>query len=91
MRRSRRRDSVPPSPSCCVARTDFGRARLADLAREGIDTSLVRRSGAASSGVALILVDAAGENNIVVVLRTKRARTAGKSSPISRSRRATCS
>ena len=51
----------------CVGRDDFGSARLADLEREGIDIGLVGRSAAASSGVALILVDEAGENSIVVV------------------------
>jgi len=54
----------------CLGEDDFGRARLADLEREGIDTTLVRRSGAASSGVALIVVDAAGENTIVVISGT---------------------
>ena len=54
----------------CLGEDDFGRARLADLDREGIDTTLMRRSGAASSGVALIVVDAAGENTIVVVSGT---------------------
>jgi ribokinase len=54
----------------CLGEDDFGRARLADLDHEGIDTTLVRRSGMASSGVALIVVDAAGENTIVVVSGT---------------------
>src|SRR4051794_444344 len=50
-----------------VGEDSFGEARLAELAQEGIDVGMVRRSGAASSGVALILVDGAGENSIVVV------------------------
>ena len=54
----------------CLGEDDFGWARLTDLEREGIDTSLVRRSGAASSGVALIVVDSKGENTIVVVSGT---------------------
>jgi ribokinase len=54
----------------CLGEDDFGRARLADLDREGIDTALICRSDRASSGVALIVVDAAGENTIVVVSGT---------------------
>lgn len=54
----------------CLGEDDFGRARLADLDREGIDTTLIRRSDRAPSGVALIVVDAAGENTIVVVSGT---------------------
>ncbi len=57
----------------CIGEDDFGRARLADLAHEGIDIAAVRRSSAASSGVALILVDAVGENSIVVVPGTNFA------------------
>lgn len=51
----------------CLGTDDFGTMRLADLAREGIDVALVRRTAAAPSGVALVLVDEAGENSIVVV------------------------
>lgn len=49
-----------------VGDDDFGRARLADLAAEGIDLGGVRRAPDAASGVALIVVDARGENTIVV-------------------------
>lgn len=51
----------------CVGNDDFGTARLAELAREGLDLGGVRRSDGATSGVALITVDAAGENSIIVV------------------------
>src|SRR3954447_24697092 len=54
----------------CLGEDAFGRARLDDLAREGIDVGAVARSGEASSGVALIIVDERGENSIVVVLGT---------------------
>lgn len=49
----------------CVGDDDFGRARLDDLAREGIDIAQVRQT-AGASGVALIVVDARGENTIIV-------------------------
>jgi ribokinase len=51
----------------CLGTDAFGAARLADLTREGIDVALIRRTDAAPSGVALIVVDDAGENTIVVV------------------------
>ncbi len=54
----------------CLGEDDFGRARLADLDREGIDTTLIRHTNRAPSGVALIVVDGAGENTIVVVSGT---------------------
>lgn len=54
----------------CLGDDDFGKARLADLDREAIDTTLIQRSAAAASGVALIIVDGAGENSIVVVAGT---------------------
>ncbi len=54
----------------CLGTDDFGQARLADLQYEGIDTALIQQSAAASSGVALILVDDAGENSIVVISGT---------------------
>lgn len=50
-----------------VGEDDFGRARLTDLGHEGIDTSGVRPVPDVPSGVALIVVDAQGENTIVVV------------------------
>lgn len=44
----------------------FGDQALAGYEREGIDISLVVRDAGAPSGVALIFVDAAGENSIAV-------------------------
>jgi ribokinase len=49
----------------CVGDDDFGRAALVDLEGAGVDLSHVRRVDG-ESGVALITVDAAGENEIVV-------------------------
>lgn len=46
---------------------DFGMARLHDLLAEGIDASRMRVVTDASSGVALIVVDDDGENQIVYV------------------------
>jgi ribokinase len=50
-----------------VGQDDFGSALLATLAGDGVDTTHVRRDLAAATGVALITVDAAGQNTIVVV------------------------
>lgn len=50
----------------CVGADDFGRARLADLAADGIAVGGVRQESGPPSGVALIVVDALGENTIVV-------------------------
>lgn len=53
--------------SGAVGSDEFGARRLADLAAEGIDLSCVDTINDVSSGVALIVVDDAGENQIVVV------------------------
>lgn len=50
-----------------VGDDDFGRARIADLGADGIDTSRVVTVGTAASGVALITVEASGENRICYV------------------------
>src|SRR5262245_52921626 len=44
----------------------FGAELIANLARESIETKHVAQKAAATSGVALIAVDRAGENQIVV-------------------------
>jgi ribokinase len=49
-----------------VGDDDLGAGALAELAAEGIDVSAVARLGAAATGVALIVVDAAGDNQIAV-------------------------
>jgi len=52
-----------------VARTgddEFGRAMIESLRREGIDTACMVTDARAASGVALIMVDSAGENLIAV-------------------------
>jgi ribokinase len=50
----------------CLGDDAYGDERLADLGREGVDTSGVRRLAGSASGVALIGVDAAGQNSIMV-------------------------
>ena len=49
-----------------VGADDFGRAAVAGLGREGIDTSRLVTDEHAASGVALIIVDRKGENLIAV-------------------------
>src|SRR5207302_96279 len=50
----------------CVGDDALGEQTLAGLASAGIDTRFVRRQAGSPSGVALILVDEAGENLIAV-------------------------
>jgi ribokinase len=50
-----------------IGNDEFGRQRLADLTAEQIDTSAVVRIDDAPSGVALITVEASGENRIAYV------------------------
>lgn len=50
-----------------VGDDDFGRQRLADLANESISTDTVTVTDRAASGVALIIVDATGQNRIAYV------------------------
>jgi ribokinase len=47
-----------------VGNDDFGRQRLADLRAEGVDCENIARVDGAVSGVALITVEASGENRI---------------------------
>ncbi len=49
-----------------VGADDDGRAAVADLASEGIDTSGVGLLGEAATGIALIVVEPSGENQIAV-------------------------
>lgn len=49
-----------------VGDDDFGRAAVAGLEKDGIDCRRVRKIAGAASGVAFIIVDAKGENTIVV-------------------------
>ena len=51
----------------CLGLDSFGDRLQAGLERDGIDVSHVRRTAMQSSGLALIQVDDAGHNNIVVV------------------------
>jgi ribokinase len=50
----------------CVGEDDFGRALRAALRGEGVDDSAVRAVPGAPTGIAMITVDAAGENTITV-------------------------
>jgi len=50
-----------------VGGDDFGRMELRDLRREGVDVSAVSVDPEASTGVAVVIVDARGENTILVV------------------------
>ncbi len=50
----------------CVGDDDFGRLSLTSLARDGIDTQFVRQISDCATGVAGILLDAGGENSIVL-------------------------
>jgi ribokinase len=80
----------------CVGKDDFARAALAELEEAGVGLEQLKRSDA-TTGIALITVDAAGENEIVVApganldLRPKTSRcptvTACCASSRSRSRR----
>jgi len=49
----------------CVGMDDFAQAAVAELERAGVSLAYLKRGGGAT-GVALITVDAAGENEIVV-------------------------
>jgi ribokinase len=50
----------------CLGQDVFGDQAIAGYQREGIDTSFIVRDPKAASGVALIIVDAQGENSIAV-------------------------
>lgn len=58
---------APVTLVAALGTDDFGAARLADLAAEGLDLTLVERIPGVPSGVALILVEESGENCIVVI------------------------
>lgn len=49
-----------------VGQDAFGDALLATVAHDGVDTTYIRRDPEAPTGVALITLDAAGQNTIVV-------------------------
>ncbi len=50
----------------CVGDDDFHRAAVTELAEAGVDMSRFKVADGAPTGVALVTVDAAGENSIVV-------------------------
>ena len=49
-----------------VGQDDFGQALLGNVAQNGVDTTFIQRDQEAATGVALITVDASGQNTIVV-------------------------
>ena len=51
----------------CIGDDDFGRMELSHLRQEGVNVDGVRVDSEAATGVAFILVDAQGENTILVV------------------------
>lgn len=59
-----------------VGDDEFGRAAIEALAAEGIDTDRIEQIVGMSTGVALIVVDAAGENQIAVASGANLAVTA---------------
>jgi ribokinase len=61
------RSGAPTSILGAVGDDDFGRQRLADLERDGVDCQSVAISDKASSGVALITIEADGDNRIAYV------------------------
>ncbi len=61
------RSGAPTSILGAVGDDDFGRQRLADLERDGVDCQSVVISDKALSGVALITIEADGDNRIAYV------------------------
>jgi ribokinase len=51
----------------CIGDDDFGRMEMAHLRREGVDVDAVQVASESATGVAFIMVDAEGENTILVV------------------------
>src|SRR5512139_2880023 len=61
----------------CVGDDAFGRQLVAGLKAEGIDTTFITVSEGAPTGVALITLDAAGKNSIVVASGANHKLTPG--------------
>jgi ribokinase len=61
------RSGAPTAMLGAVGRDDFGRARTADLQADGIDIESVAQLDDVASGVALITVEATGQNRIAYV------------------------
>lgn len=61
------RSGAPTAILGAVGDDDFGRQRLADLQRDNVDIESVRISEHAPSGVALITIQAGGDNRIAYV------------------------
>jgi len=49
-----------------VGQDDFGRSMVDGLKQQGVDTAFIKMNSAAPTGTAMILVDDAGENSIVL-------------------------
>lgn len=61
------RSGAPTAMVGAIGRDDFGRRRLADLRAEGIDVDGIAEAADDASGVALISVEAGGQNRILYV------------------------
>jgi ribokinase len=61
------RSGAPTAMLGAVGDDDFGRQRLADLQRDGVECAFVGVTDQAASGVALITVEVGGENRIAYV------------------------
>ncbi|HEV2068108.1 MAG TPA: ribokinase [Thermomicrobiales bacterium] len=61
------RSGVPVSILSAIGEDDFGSGRLDDLRLEGVDTASVSTVLDAPSGVAMIFVEASGENRIAYI------------------------
>jgi len=71
------RCGVPAAVYGCLGDDSFGRERLASLEATGVSTSGVKVRPGKRSGVAMITVDARGENSIAVALGTNMLFTPG--------------
>lgn len=60
----------------CVGADAFGEALLDSLRQVGVDVSLVHRRSSAPTGMAFILLDASGQNEIIVAPGANRTLTA---------------
>lgn len=50
----------------CVGTDEFGPVAISSMARDGVDTTMMKLTGEASTGIALIFVDDRGQNSIAV-------------------------
>ncbi len=72
------RAGAQPKLVSAVGDDDAGRALVEELTRRGVDTGPVATKARVASGMALIVVDAAGENTIVVAAGASAALDGGE-------------